>query len=53
MIGACKRFMGVDEKVGSADEREDVEEAFICLTLWWVTGPSEIEGERREEEEEV
>lgn len=31
-IGAFYCFMGVDEKVGSADER--AEEAFICLMLW-------------------
>ncbi|KAJ4924223.1 hypothetical protein JOQ06_000463 [Pogonophryne albipinna] len=34
LTGAFHCFMGVDEKVGSADERED---AFICLMLM-VTG---------------
>lgn len=34
VMGAFHCFMGVDEKVGGADEREDAEEAFICLMLW-------------------
>lgn len=45
VMGAFHRFMGVDEKVGGADEREDAEEAFICLMLWQLVRQRE-EGRR-------
>lgn len=44
MIGACYCFMGVDEKVGCADERDDGGGS-IHLSDALVTGLSEIEGE--------
>lgn len=42
--------MGVDEKVGSADEREDGGGS-IHLSDTLVTGPSEREGEEEREKE--
>ncbi len=44
VIGACYCFMGVDEKVGGADEREDGRGS-IHLSDTLVTGSSEIGGE--------
>lgn len=44
MIGACYCFMGVDEKVGCADERDDGAGS-IHLSDALVTGLSEREAE--------
>lgn len=51
VIGACYRFMGVDEKVGSTDESEDVWES-IHLSGAPVTGRGRKGGGGRDEPSE-